>query len=182
MNWLIAFLLLAGAFVALAYRLRRAPRTACLADLDVLCRVEVNRYAHVRRLFSPDDFHFLAGSRRGAGLVARLRRQRLYVLSLYLAEMRDDFYSLVAIGSLFAAAPTARNERFAERIAAMRLRFEALMLRMQFTLRLNKLLELPLDVVPLLRQIGSLRTQADNVLHRLTPQDLAILRDALRSD
>jgi len=181
MNWLIAFLLLAGSFVVLAYRLRRAPRTASLADLDVLCHAELDRYAHVRRLLSPDDFQFLAGNRRGLALAPRLRRQRLQILSLYVAEMRADFYSLVAIGSLFAAAPTARNERFARRIAAMRLRFEALMLRMQLVLWLNKLLALPPNVAPLLQQISSLRTQADDLLQRLTPQDLATMRNVLRA-
>ncbi len=181
MTWLIVFLLFTVVFVALAYHFGHVPRPATLGDLDVLCGSTVDRYAHVRRILAPDDFYFLAGSRRGAALVPRLRQQRLRILSQYVGQMREDFYSLVAIGSLFAAAPTGQSERLAERIALARVRFEALALRVRLVIGLNSLLPLPLDVSPLLQAIGSLRTQADRTLHRLTPEDLAALRAALRT-
>lgn len=180
MIWLIVFLLFTVTFVALAYHFGHVPRQAALGDLDALCGSEIDRYAHVRRVLAPEDFHFLAGSRRGAPLVPRFRQQRLRVLSQYVGQMREEFYSLVAIGSLFAAAPTGQSERLAERIALARVRFELLALRTRLLITLNSLLPLPLNVSPLLQAIGSLRTQADRTLHRLTPQDLAALRTALR--
>lgn len=180
MMWLIVFLVLAVVLVALAVHLLRAPRTACLSDLDILCDTQIDRYAHVRRLLAPDDFAFLAENRRAVGLAQRLHRERVRILSLYLNQMRFEFHSLVAIASLFAAAPTARNEKFAARITRMRLRFAFLSLHLWLAIRLNRLLSLPLDLAPALGYVRELRKQADRVLHLLTPQDLAVLRATLR--
>jgi hypothetical protein len=176
------FLGLALVFLAVAgYRLVRPPHMATLEDFDTLCNVEFDRYGHLKRLLAPEDFQFLVSTRRGGALVPHLRRERFRIHRLYLEQMREEFLSLLSIGSLFAAAPTARAEKFARRLALVRLRFEWLVLRLRLKALASRLFGIHTDLVPLSEQIDSLRSLADSVLHRLTPQDMAHLRATLRS-
>lgn len=181
MMWLfiaLALLMALGGF--LLFRLRRRTPPPTLADLETLFDKEIDRYGHLGRLFGPEDFEFLVHSRRGAALVPQLRHLRLRAVRRYSKMMRAEFYSLVAIASLFAASPTARDRNFAARLARQRWQFELLMLRFDFKWLAGHIAVSRLDFAPLSASIRSLREQSDAILRALTPEDLSVLRTTLQ--
>ncbi len=156
-------------------------RAATLSDLEILFDRDPDRYTHLPRVLSQEDFDFLAASRRGSGLQQALRKRRLRCMNLDLGQMRQEFESLMAIGSLFASAPTAQAEKFALRLARQNFYFSALSTLLRVQLWLNQLVPFGLNVGALAAEIRTLRHDADRVLHALTPSDMGALRDALRS-
>lgn len=181
MMWFfIAFALLLALAGFLLFRLRRRTPPPTLSDLETLFDKEIDRYAHLGRLFAPEDFEFLERSRRGAALVPELRRLRLRAVRRYIQMMRAEFYSLVAIASLFAASPTARGQNFAARLARQRFQFEVRMLRFDLRWLAGHIAGSRLDLAPLSEAIHTLRAQADGILRVLTPEDLSVLRTTLQ--
>ncbi len=184
MTFLIVILLAALAALVLALLAARVlgrQRTATYGDLEALFDSTPDRYAHLGRILGHEDFDFLAASRRGRELLRRLRQQRVGLMQRYLAQMGEEFESLMAVGSLFAAAPTAQAENFARRLFRQRLRFLIAFYRLQACTLVNHVWAWPPDVTLLDTEIRTLRRQADRVLHALTPEDLGALRNFLRS-
>lgn len=176
------------AFIALALAigaqrlLRLGRRTgATLADLETLFDNGPERYAHLERVLGRRDFDFLSHSRCGSNLAGRLRHCRARTMRLYLSQIGEEFNSLMAIGALFAAAPTAQAEKFARQLARQRLRFLVLFAGLRVKTYTNYLFRWPVEIGHLTEQIRTLRYNADRILHALTPDDLGALRNVLRN-
>lgn len=165
----------------LADRALKRPRMATLQDLDALFNDGPDRYTHLSRVLGPGDFEFLAGSRHGSAVLKPFRRRRLHCMRGYLTQMRQEFDSLMALGSLFAAAPTAQAENFASRLLKQRLTFYLLLAGVHVRLAADWLFPAPPDIGSLAEQLRSLRYQADRMLRALTPEDLGALRNVLRA-
>lgn len=178
---ILAFVLLA--LVLGAQRLLHLGRRsgATLADLETLFDGDTDRHAHIERVLGPEDSDFLAHSRYGSNLIRQLRACRTRTMALYLKQIAGEFESLMAIGALFAAAPTAQAERFAEQLARQRLRFMLLFAGVWIKTYGNYLFRWPVEMGRLTEQIRTLRYDADRVLHALTPADLGALRNVLRN-
>ena len=178
---ILAFAVLA--LVLGAQRLLRLGRrdSATLADLETLFDGGTDRHAHLERVLGPRDFDFLAHSRCGSNLLRQLRARRTRTMALYLKQIADEFDSLMAIGALFAAAPTAQAERFAEQLARQRLRFMLLFAGVWIKTYGNYLFRWPVEMGRLTEQIRALRYDADRIMRALTPADLGALRDVLRN-
>jgi len=178
---ILAFALLA--LVLGAQRLLRLGRrnSATLADLETLFDGDMDRHAHIGRVLGPEDLAFLAHSRYGSNLIGRLRARRTRSMVQYLKQIAEEFDGLMAIGALFAAAPTAQAERFAERLARQRLRFMLLFAGVWIKTYGNYLFRWPVEMGRLTEQIRGLRYDADRILHALTPADLGALRNVLRN-
>lgn len=156
-------------------------RPASLSDLEVLFDFGPDRYAHLRRILGYDDFDFLRSARYGPPMLRRLRKQRARVMWKTLDHVAGDFDSLISIGTLFAIAPTAQAENFARRLAAQRYRFLKMLLVLRARTLVNYFVLWPFDTVPLAAEILILRSEADRILHLLTPDDLGQLRAHLRA-
>jgi len=169
------------ALVLGAQRLLRLGRrdSATLADLEALFDGDTDRHAHIERVLGPEDFDFLAHSRYGSNLIGRLRARRTRTMAQYLKQIAEEFDSLMAIGALFAAAPTAQAERFAERLARQRLRFMLLFAGVWIKTYANYLFRWPVEMGRLTEQIRALRYDADRIMRALTPADLGALRNVL---
>ncbi len=166
-----------------AQRLFRLGRrsTATLGDLETLFDNSLERYTHLERVLGERDFQFLAESRCGGDLIRPLRLRRARTMRIYLAEIAEEFDGLMAIGSLFAAAPTAQAEKFARQLARQRLHFLILFAGLWFKTYANYLFRWPVEITLLTERIRTLRYNADRMLHALTPNDLGTLRNVLRN-
>ena len=184
MTPLVIFSLVALAALIWALRWNRVlsrQRAATLDDLEILFYSGPDPYAHLGRILGPGDFDFLAGSRRGQIFLRRLRKQRVASMWRSLGQMKEEFDSLIAIGSLFAAAPTAQAESFARRLARQRVRFYLMLYGLAARTLMNYFFTWPFEITPLSAEIRTLRRQADRILHALTPDDLGAMRNFLRS-
>jgi hypothetical protein len=183
---IVLLMILAFALLALVLGAQRLLRlggrdTATLADLEILFDSGTERYAHIERVLGTEDFGFLAHSRCGSNLIRQLRARRTRTMALYLKQMAGEFDSLMAIGALFAAAPTAQAERFAQQLARRRLRFTLLFAGVWIKTYGNYLFRWPVEMGRLTEQIRTLRYDADRILHALTPADLGALRNVLQN-
>ncbi len=184
MSLLIAFVVAAVVMAALGLAAARGMvlrRPADLTDLEVLFYKGPDRYAHLSRILAHTDFDFLAASRQGKDLVGPLRRRRVACMRRSLVEIEEEFNSLMSLGSLFAASPTAQAESLARRLSRQRLRFYRMLYSLKFRALVNYLVLWPLETAPLSAEIRTLRRQTDRVLHALTPDDLGVIRNVLRS-
>ncbi len=173
---------LAGLLIALrALRILGGQRAPTLSDLELLWAEELDRYGHLPRVLGPQDFLFLAASRRGRDLVSVLRSRRVRVMGRYLRQMGVEFESLMALATMFAAAPTAQAENFARALFWQRCRFYTTFYHLRIRVWANRLLSWPCDLKPLEAEIGTLRREADRILRAMNPSDLGALRRFLRS-
>jgi len=138
-----------------------------------------DRYRHLDRLFSDEDFGFLERTLQGRRLLPRLRRERRQLLRLILAELRVEFESLVTVGSMLATSSVAQEDQFGANLVRQTVRFYA----MYASLWLYSYWPaagaggyLP---KPLLEQIRGLRAGTRQLMAALTPGDMDRLRQTI---
>ena len=138
-----------------------------------------DRYRHLGRLFSNEDFGFLERSPAGRRLLPRLRRERCHLLRLILAELRVEFESLVTVGSMLATSEAAQDDHFSATLVRQTLRFYTLYLFLwlySYWPLAGSNGYLP---SPLVEQIRSLREGTRQLMAALTPSDMDRLRQTI---
>jgi hypothetical protein len=118
---LIFIAVLGGAFYWLYRRPSRALPTP--RQFQSYADSDGQRYRHICRLFSQEDFDFLGRTERGQRLQPILRRERCRLLRQILAELRMEFESLVAVGSMLATSSPAQDSNFSGLLVRETVRF-----------------------------------------------------------
>jgi len=138
-----------------------------------------DRYRHLNRLFSNDDFDFLDRSEAGRRLLPRLRGERRQLLRRILAELRTEFESLMTVGSMLAVSSAAQEDNFSATLVRQAGRFYAVysfLWLYSFSPAVGPGGYLP---SPLLEQIRSLREGTRRLMTGLTPADMDRLRQTI---
>jgi len=138
-----------------------------------------DRYRHLNRLFSGEDFGFLERSPAGRRLLPRLRRERRHLLRRILAELRVEFESLLTVGSMLATSSAARDDEFGATLVRQTVRFYAVYMWLwmySYWPAAGPDGYLP---DPLLEQIRSLREGTRQLMAALTPGDMDRLRQTI---
>ncbi len=123
---LLAALLAGGAALAMVLLLRSlvSPRRLQAINTEWLSRFSISRYRPMERLFSEEDFRFLAAQEGFRPSIARhLRRERARVFRGYLACLRADFGRLEAAAALYMAACSQDRPDLAKALLKRRLVF-----------------------------------------------------------
>ncbi|HSW49345.1 MAG TPA: hypothetical protein VLH09_04180 [Bryobacteraceae bacterium] len=128
-----------GVALVLAFLLRTlvSPSRCELVNADWLSRFSVARYRPMERLFSEEDYHYLARQKGYRPEVAkRLRRERIKVFRGYLSWLTSDFRRLEAAASFcMAHAPQDRPD-LAKALLKRRLAFSAALIGARWRLLL----------------------------------------------
>lgn len=181
MIWLVTILtlciLLAGVFAWLYSRsTARIPTPPQFRDyLDQ----GPDRYRHLERLFSVQDFGFLDRTPSGRRLLPRLRSERCRLLREVLAEIRVEFESLITVGSMLATSSVGRDDQFSATLVRETVRFYAVYAWLwlySYGPFAGPGGYLP---SPLLEQIRSLREGTRQLMAALTPGDMDRLRETI---
>ncbi len=138
-----------------------------------------DRYRHLSRLFSYDDFAFLERNPSGRRLLSRLRSERRRLLRLILAELRVEFESLLSVGSMLANSSAAQEDQFAATLVRQTLRFYALYAGLWIYSFLPVAGPGGFMPSPLLDQIRALRQGTRQLMAALTPGDMYRLRQTI---
>lgn len=138
-----------------------------------------DRYRHLDRLFSGEDFGFLDRTPAGRRLLPRLRNERCQLLREILAEIRVEFESLLSVGSMLATSSAARDDQFGATLVRETLRFYAVyawLWMYSYWPWAGPGGYLP---SPLLQQIRNLREGTRQLMAALTPGDMDRLRETI---
>jgi len=138
-----------------------------------------DRYRHLDRLFSGEDFGFLERSPAGRRLLPRLRRERRQLLRQILAELRVEFESLVTVAHMLAYSSAAQEDQFSANLVRQTLRFYAVYAGLwlySYWPAAGPGGYLP---NPLLEQIRNLREGTRRLMAALTPTDMDQLRQTI---
>ena len=122
----VATLLTGGTAVAMFLLLRTlaSPHRFQAVSTEWLARFSISRYRPMERLFSEEDFRFLAAQEGCRSSVARrLRRERARVFRSYLNCLRADFGRLEAAVAMYMAACTRDRPDLAKALLKRRLVF-----------------------------------------------------------
>ena len=134
------------------------------------------RYRHLARLFSAEDFAFVERSTQGQSLGRVLRRERCRLLRVVLAQLRQEFEALTAIGSMLAVSSAGQ----ADHLSGMLVRQTVTFYKNYTGLFLYSYWPAagPGGSYParLLEQVRGLHVSTNRLMAALTPQDLEQLR------
>jgi hypothetical protein len=174
----IVAVLSAGAAIVLR-QLRRIGPEGLRADFVSQLLAPANRsvvetYQPMTRLFSEEDFAFLAEA--GPGLLQRLRRQRRQVMRLYLGELRADFAQVYAFCRMLAQKSADPN--FATLITQQAFSFYSLLLVLHVRCTLGWFLHVRVDMVDVVGAFERLRQAAQAAAAAMAPQQAAFAGSA----
>ena len=139
MCMMIAGAVAGGAAIVLAILIRKlgSPASAEVVSTVWLSRFSVAKYRPMERLFSEEDFRFLAGQRGyNPGIARRLRRERIRAFRGYLRLLRSDYRKLEAAMSLYMANSPVDRPDLARALFKRRVQFTCAVLAAEWRVRL----------------------------------------------
>ncbi len=159
----IAASLIAGATIlafAVLFLKLVSPRRCQIVSPEWLSRFSVAKYRPMERLFSEDDYRYLAAQRGYRPEIGRqLRRERIRVFRGYLKCLRADFTRLEAAVNLWMAnSPTDRPD-LAKTLLKQRLLFTYAMLGAEVRLVLHSAGMGTVDVHGLVGSLDGMRVE-----------------------
>jgi len=128
-----------GAAIILAILIRElgSPARGEVISTVWLSRFSVAKYRPMERLFSEEDYRFLAGQRGYSPRIARrLRRERIKVFRGYLRLLRSDYRKLEAAIALYMANSPVDRPDLAKALFKRRIHFTCALLAAEWRARL----------------------------------------------
>ena len=157
----IAVPALAGLAIVLCLLLRNLamPARGELISTEWLSRFSVARYRPMERLFSEEDYHYLARQRGFHPRIARqLRRERIRIFRGYLRCLKSDYRRLEAAIALYMADSPVDRPDLAKSLFHRRLQFMWAVLNAEWRLRLYGFGLSPMDAQRLVTAVDDMRS------------------------
>lgn len=156
-----ALVTVAGVAVVLGLLLRglALPARAEFVDTEWLSRFSVAKYRPMERLFSEDDYRYLARQRGYQPEIARrLRRERVRVFRGYLRCLKSDYRKLEAAIALYMADSPVDRPDLARSLFRRRIQFTWAVLAAEWRLRFRGLGLSPVDAHRLVTAVDDMRS------------------------
>ena len=140
------------------FRKLASPGRCELVSTEWLSRFSVAKYRPMERLFSEEDYRYLAGLRGYNPRIARrLRRERISAFRGYLRLLRSDYRKLEAAIGLYMANSLVDRPDLARALFKRRLQFTRAMLAAEWRVRLYGLGLKPSDTQRLVVALDDMR-------------------------
>ena len=121
---LVLGLLIAAGVAVLIWDWRALGEPARLDQYERFLDRTPGQFGYLNRINAPQDREFLEEFAGCADLVERLLQGRRKITRYVLLDLRSEFRSLVAVGIMLAASPTARSESFGAKLMAQSVQFD----------------------------------------------------------
>jgi hypothetical protein len=156
----VAVTVAGGMAIVLVLLIRKlvSPARCELVSTEWLSRFSVKKYRPMERLFSEEDYRYLAGQRGFHPRIARqLRRERIRVFRGYLRFLRSDYRKLEAAIALYAASSPVDRPDLARALFQRRVRFTCAVLAAEWRARLYGFGLSPSDTQNLVAALDDMR-------------------------